>query len=80
LPCPPRIYRITGVSPRRHAALRDFAGALRIEEASAFVPIEYLALSPQCGFSSTVEGNLLTEQDQMAKLALVVETAQDIWG
>jgi 5-methyltetrahydropteroyltriglutamate--homocysteine methyltransferase len=52
----------------------------RIEEASAFVPIEYLALSPQCGFSSTVEGNLLTEQDQMAKLALVVETAQDIWG
>jgi 5-methyltetrahydropteroyltriglutamate--homocysteine methyltransferase len=52
----------------------------RIEEASAFVSIEQLALSPQCGFSSTVEGNLLTEKDQMAKLALVVETAQDIWG
>ena len=52
----------------------------RIEEASTYVPIEQLALSPQCGFSSTVEGNALTRDDQIAKLALVVETAQEVWG
>jgi 5-methyltetrahydropteroyltriglutamate--homocysteine methyltransferase len=52
----------------------------RVEEASRFVPIEQLALSPQCGFSSTVEGNALSSDDQIAKLALVVETAQEIWG
>jgi 5-methyltetrahydropteroyltriglutamate--homocysteine methyltransferase len=48
----------------------------RIDEASKFVPIEHLALSPQCGFASTAEGNLLSEQDQWAKLHLVVKTAQ----
>jgi len=52
----------------------------RIEEASTYVPIEQLALSPQCGFSSTVEGNALARDDQIAKLALVVETAQEVWG
>jgi 5-methyltetrahydropteroyltriglutamate--homocysteine methyltransferase len=52
----------------------------RIEEASRYVSIEQLALSPQCGFSSTVEGNALTRDDQIAKLALVVETAQEVWG
>jgi 5-methyltetrahydropteroyltriglutamate--homocysteine methyltransferase len=44
------------------------------------VPLEQLALSPQCGFSSTVEGNALTRDEQIAKLALVVETAQEVWG
>jgi methionine synthase II (cobalamin-independent) len=44
------------------------------------VPLEQLALSPQCGFSSTVEGNALTRDEQVAKLALVVETAQEVWG
>jgi 5-methyltetrahydropteroyltriglutamate--homocysteine methyltransferase len=52
----------------------------RIEAASAFVPIEQLCLSPQCGFSSTVEGNSLTREEQVAKLALVVETATEVWG
>jgi 5-methyltetrahydropteroyltriglutamate--homocysteine methyltransferase len=52
----------------------------RVEEASKFVPLEQLCLSPQCGFSSTVEGNVLTIEEQMAKLRLVVETAQEIWG
>jgi 5-methyltetrahydropteroyltriglutamate--homocysteine methyltransferase len=42
--------------------------------------MEQLCLSPQCGFSSTVEGNALTREDQIAKLRLVVETAQEVWG
>jgi 5-methyltetrahydropteroyltriglutamate--homocysteine methyltransferase len=52
----------------------------RIDEASKFVDVDQLCLSPQCGFSSTVEGNKLTRDDQAAKLRLVVETAQEIWG
>ena len=52
----------------------------RIEQASAFIPLERLALSPQCGFASTMEGNRLTEADQEAKLRLVAETAQEVWG
>jgi 5-methyltetrahydropteroyltriglutamate--homocysteine methyltransferase len=52
----------------------------RIEEASKFVDVDQLCLSPQCGFSSTVEGNRLTRDDQAAKLRLVVETAQEVWG
>jgi len=52
----------------------------RIDEASKFVDVDQLCLSPQCGFSSTVEGNKLTRDDQAAKLRLVVETAQEVWG
>ena len=52
----------------------------RIYAASAFVPLERLALSPQCGFASTMEGNLVTAADQEAKLRLVVETAGEVWG
>jgi hypothetical protein len=52
----------------------------RIEDASHFVPLEQLCLSPQCGFSSTVEGNLLTYDEQVARLRLIVETAQELWG
>src|SRR3954452_443195 len=52
----------------------------RIEEASRFVPLEQLCLSPQCGFSSTVEGNSLGYDEQVAKLRLIVETAREIWG
>ncbi len=52
----------------------------RIEEASRFVPLEQLALSGQCGFSSTVEGNELTYDQQVAKLDLIVKVAHDIWG
>jgi 5-methyltetrahydropteroyltriglutamate--homocysteine methyltransferase len=52
----------------------------RIEEASRYIPLEQLCLSPQCGFSSTVEGNSLSPDDQRAKLQLVVETAAEVWG
>jgi len=54
--------------------------ARRVEEASRFVPMENLALSPQCGFASTAEGNLITEDRQWAKLKLVADTARRIWG
>jgi 5-methyltetrahydropteroyltriglutamate--homocysteine methyltransferase len=52
----------------------------RIHAAEKFIPLERLALSPQCGFASTLEGNLLTEADQEAKLRLVAETAREVWG
>jgi 5-methyltetrahydropteroyltriglutamate--homocysteine methyltransferase len=52
----------------------------RIDEASRYVPLDQLCLSPQCGFSSTVEGNLLTYDEQVAKLRLIVETAADVWA
>jgi 5-methyltetrahydropteroyltriglutamate--homocysteine methyltransferase len=52
----------------------------RIDQAARYVPLEQLCLSPQCGFASTAEGNLLTVDDQIAKLALVVETAREVWG
>jgi 5-methyltetrahydropteroyltriglutamate--homocysteine methyltransferase len=52
----------------------------RIDEAARYVPLADLALSPQCGFASTMEGNLLSEDEQWAKLRLVVETARRVWG
>jgi 5-methyltetrahydropteroyltriglutamate--homocysteine methyltransferase len=52
----------------------------RIDEAAKYVPLEQLCLSPQCGFSSTVDGNALTRDEQIAKLRLVVETAREVWG
>ncbi len=52
----------------------------RIEEAARYAPLEQLCLSPQCGFSSTVEGNELTHDDQWKKLALIVEVAEEVWG
>jgi len=52
----------------------------RIDEATQYVPLDQLCLSPQCGFSSTVEGNVLTYDEQVAKLSLIVETAAEVWG
>ena len=52
----------------------------RIEEASRYVPMARLALSPQCGFASTIAGNALSEDDQRRKLELVVTTAREVWG
>ncbi len=52
----------------------------RIEEASRYVPLENLALSPQCGFASTAAGNLLTEEEQWRKLELVAEIRRQVWG
>ena len=52
----------------------------RIDEASKYVPLDQLCLSPQCGFSSTVHGNNIAVQAQRDKLRLVVEVAQEVWG
>jgi len=52
----------------------------RIDQAAKYVPLEQLCISPQCGFSSTVDGNALTIAEEAAKLRLVVETARDVWG
>ena len=52
----------------------------RVEEAAKYVPLEQLCLSPQCGFASTEEGNILSEDEQWAKLAMIVELAEEIWG
>ena len=52
----------------------------RSQQASEFIPLERLALSPQCGFASTIEGNLVSAVDQQAKLRLVAETAVEVWG
>jgi 5-methyltetrahydropteroyltriglutamate--homocysteine methyltransferase len=52
----------------------------RIEQAAKYLPLEQLALSPQCGFASTEEGNLLTEEEQWAKLQLCIDVAREVWG
>jgi 5-methyltetrahydropteroyltriglutamate--homocysteine methyltransferase len=52
----------------------------RIDQAARFVDIEQLALSPQCGFASTEEGNILAEDEQWAKLKMIVEIAEEVWG
>ena len=52
----------------------------RIDQAAKFVPLEQLCLSPQCGFASTEEGNILAEEEQWAKLRMIVELAEEIWG
>ena len=72
---------VLGLISSKRPELEDQATLLRrIEQASRFVPPENLALSPQCGFASTAEGNLLTEEEQWAKLRLVVETASKFWS
>jgi 5-methyltetrahydropteroyltriglutamate--homocysteine methyltransferase len=52
----------------------------RIEEATHYIPLERLALSPQCGFASTIEGNRLSLEDQRRKLELVASVAHEVWG
>ena len=52
----------------------------RVDEAAKFVPLENLALSPQCGFASVAAGNLLSADEQWKKLRLVVDTAREVWG
>jgi 5-methyltetrahydropteroyltriglutamate--homocysteine methyltransferase len=72
---------VLGLVSSKVAQLEDLETlARRIEEASKFVPMENLALSPQCGFASTAEGNLISEEQQWAKLRLVVETARKVWN
>jgi 5-methyltetrahydropteroyltriglutamate--homocysteine methyltransferase len=72
---------VLGLVSSKMAALENPDDVVRrIEEAARLMPIENLALSPQCGFASTFEGNLLTEDDQWRKLELVVKTASRVWG
>ncbi|MGH7089961.1 MAG: hypothetical protein ACREFQ_13780 [Stellaceae bacterium] len=52
----------------------------RIDAATKYLPLDQLCLSPQCGFSSTLEGNVLTQEEQWAKLRLVADTAREVWG
>ncbi|MGH9686814.1 MAG: cobalamin-independent methionine synthase II family protein [Candidatus Acidiferrales bacterium] len=78
---PKRKIVVLGLISTKKAQLEsvdEIAG--RISEAAKYFPLENLTLSPQCGFASTAEGNLLTEDEQWAKLKLVVDTAQRVWG
>ncbi|MFD0773130.1 5-methyltetrahydropteroyltriglutamate--homocysteine S-methyltransferase [Streptomonospora algeriensis] len=68
------------VTTKRGALESKDALKRRIEEASRYIPLEQLCLAPQCGFSSTFEGNDLTYDEQVAKLRLLVETAAEVWG
>jgi 5-methyltetrahydropteroyltriglutamate--homocysteine methyltransferase len=52
----------------------------RIEQAAKFVDLDQLCLSPQCGFASSEEGNILSEDEQWAKLRRIVEVAEEVWG
>jgi methionine synthase II (cobalamin-independent) len=51
----------------------------RLDEAAKYAPLEQLCLSPQCGFASTEEGNVLTEEQQWAKLELIVDISKEVW-
>lgn len=87
--CPQIFYRHTGAVPG--VGFKYFAGEdaktigkddviARIHEAAKYVPLDRLYLSPQCGFASCEIGNKLTEDEQWAKLALVKEIAEEVWG
>jgi 5-methyltetrahydropteroyltriglutamate--homocysteine methyltransferase len=52
----------------------------RIDEATKFAPLEQFCLSPQCGFASTEEGNILAEEEQWAKFRMIVDVANEVWG
>jgi len=72
---------VLGLVTTKRGALEDKDTLKRrIDEASTYVPLEQLCLSPQCGFSSTVEGNTLSYEQEVAKLELIVSVAEDVWG
>jgi methionine synthase II (cobalamin-independent) len=78
---PPGKQVVLGLVTTKNGRLEDPDNLKRrIDEASKYVPLDQLCLSPQCGFSSTVEGNALTQADQVAKLQLIVQVAEDVWG
>jgi len=78
---PPGKMVVLGLVTTKRGALED-PGTLkrRIDQAAKFVPLDQLCLSPQCGFSSTVEGNVLSYDQEVAKLELIVKVARDVWG
>jgi 5-methyltetrahydropteroyltriglutamate--homocysteine methyltransferase len=75
----PRV--VLGVFTSKHGTLEDKENIkARIEEATQFVPLEQLCISPQCGFASTHHGNILTEEEQWEKLKYIVDVSREIWG
>ncbi|TDC83687.1 5-methyltetrahydropteroyltriglutamate--homocysteine S-methyltransferase [Actinomadura sp. 7K507] len=78
---PPGKMVVLGLVTTKHGELESKDDLKRrIDEAARHVPLEQLCLSPQCGFSSTVEGNALSAEQQAAKLRLIAETAEEVWG
>ncbi|MHA6791935.1 5-methyltetrahydropteroyltriglutamate--homocysteine S-methyltransferase [Pseudonocardia bannensis] len=78
---PPGKQVVLGLVTTKNGRLEDADDLKRrIDEAAKYVPLEQLCLSPQCGFSSTVEGNTLSFDEQVAKLRLIVQVAEDVWG
>jgi 5-methyltetrahydropteroyltriglutamate--homocysteine methyltransferase len=72
---------VLGLVTTKVGALESRDGLItRIKEAAQFMPLENMCLSPQCGFSSTVEGNQISEAEQWAKLRLIVDVAREVWG
>ena len=72
---------VLGLVSSKESALESQDDIMRrIDEAARYVPLERLALSPQCGFASTEAGNLLTEDQQWRKLELVAEVARRVWS
>jgi 5-methyltetrahydropteroyltriglutamate--homocysteine methyltransferase len=72
---------VLGLVTSKFPQLEDRDDILRrIEEATKYVPLDRLCISPQCGFASTYHGNLVTEQDEIAKLRLCVTVAEEVWG
>ncbi|MFN6650359.1 5-methyltetrahydropteroyltriglutamate--homocysteine S-methyltransferase [Enterococcus gallinarum] len=72
---------VLGLVTSKNGALEEKESLIaRIKEASQYVPLERLSLSPQCGFASTEEGNILSEEDQWKKLQLIIEVADEVWG
>jgi len=72
---------VVGLVTTKEGALESRDGLItRIKEAAQFMPLENMSLSPQCGFSSTVEGNQITEEQQWAKVRRIVEVAREVWG
>jgi 5-methyltetrahydropteroyltriglutamate--homocysteine methyltransferase len=72
---------VLGLVSSKTPVLEDKAAlARRIDEAAQYIPLDQLALSPQCGFASTVAGNPVTQDDEIAKLQLIVDTAREVWG
>lgn len=78
---PPNKTVVLGLVTSKFGTLEDKAAIeKRIEEATKYVPLEQLCLSPQCGFASTEEGNVLAEEEQWAKLRLIATIADEVWG
>jgi len=78
---PPNKMVVLGLVTSKTGVLEDKdALKRRIDQAARYAPLDQLALSPQCGFASTEEGNVLTYDEQRAKLALVVEVVHEVWG